>query len=295
MLVLQKKKTGGGNSNKENEDGNATVVLKVDMHCDGCTAKILKHLHAFQGVEKVELESDAGKVTVIGKVDPTKVREDLAQKMKKNVELVSPQPKKEKEKENKDTKVSKPDNKSENKTHDKKTKDKEAVTIAVLKMVLHCQGCIDKIRKTVGKTKGVQGIVAVDKEKETMTVKGTMDVKALAENLAKKFNMKVEVVSPKKDKDSDNKESEKEGSGKKKNKAGDGGGETNENNQEGGQMHNRMEYWPPAFGYGYGYGYGHGNVAGVNYVPVYPEQMHLHLHAPPPQMFSDENPNACSV
>lgn len=68
-------------------------------------------------METVQAESDAGKVTVTGKLDPVKVRDNLAEKMKKKVEIVSPQPKKEKE-ENKDAKAN-------NKTEDKKNKDKE--------------------------------------------------------------------------------------------------------------------------------------------------------------------------
>ena len=82
-------------------------------------------LFVVEGVETVKADSDAGKVTVTGKVDPTKVRDNLAEKIRKKVELVSPQPKKEQEneKENKDAKAN---NKSENnKTQDKKTKDKE--------------------------------------------------------------------------------------------------------------------------------------------------------------------------
>ncbi|KAG4387166.1 hypothetical protein JHK82_031303 [Glycine max] len=305
-MMLQKKKNGGGNgNNKENEDSTITVVLKVEMHCDGCASKIIKHLRCFQGVETVKADSDAGKVTVTGKVDPTKVRDNLAEKIRKKVELVSPQPKKEQEneKENKDAKAN---NKSENnKTQDKKTKDKEVVTTAVLKLALHCQGCLDRIGKTVLKTKGVQEM-AIDKEKEMVTVKGTMDVKALAENLMEKLKRRVEVVPPKKDKEGGGGDDEKEVSGKKKNKGG-GGGDKNENIEDGIEKieYNRMEYLaPPAFGFGYGpygggyghgHGHGHGNIGGYSYVPVYPEQMHFHLHAPPPQIFSDENPNACSV
>ncbi|BAT90522.1 heavy metal-associated isoprenylated plant protein 3-like [Vigna umbellata] len=280
-----KKKSGGGNGNKENEDGTTTVVLKIDFHCDGCASKITRHLRSLQGVETVQADGDAGKVTVTGKIDAVKVRDNLAEKMKKKVEIVSPQPKKEKE-ESKDAKAN-------NKTQDKKNKDKE-VTTAVLKMALHCQGCLDRIGKTVLKTKGVKEM-AIDKEKETVTVKGTMDVKALAENLMEKLRRKVEVVPPKKEKEGDKEgEKDKEGSGKKKNKGGGGGGgDSNEGVIEK-IDYSRMEYLPqPAFGFGYGYG--HGNSGGYSYVPVYPEQMHFHLHAPPPQIFSDENPNACSV
>ncbi|WVZ03242.1 hypothetical protein V8G54_024048 [Vigna mungo] len=191
-------------------------------------------------------------------------------------------------------------------------------------MALHCQGCLDRIGKTVLKTKGwLVGFLyhyflvivlicllvwligcghdvgvkemAIDKEKETVTVKGTMDVKALAENLMEKLRREVVVVPPKKEKEGDKEgENDKEGSGKKKkNGGGGGGGNSNEGVIEK-IDYSRMEYMPqPAFGFGYGYG--HGNSGGYSYVPVYPEQMHFHMHAPPPQIFSDENPNACSV
>lgn len=129
------------------------------------------------------------------------------------------------------------------------------MTTAVLKMALHCQGCLDRIGKTVLKTKGwLLGFLyhsllrmvlicllvwligcghdvgvkemAIDKEKETVTVKGTMDVKALAENLMEKLRRQVLVVPPKKEKDGDKEgEKDKEGSGKKKKGGGGGGGE----------------------------------------------------------------------
>ena len=48
------------------------------------------------GVEVVKTDCGAIKVTVKGtNVDPTAIREKLEEKFKKNVELVSPQPKKE--------------------------------------------------------------------------------------------------------------------------------------------------------------------------------------------------------
>ena len=58
------------------------------------TEKIRRAVRQFDGVEDVEADMSANKLTVIGKVDPAKVREKLADKIKKNVELVSPQPKK---------------------------------------------------------------------------------------------------------------------------------------------------------------------------------------------------------
>lgn len=45
-------------------------------------------------MEDVKADLSGNKLTVIGKVDPTKVRDKLAEKTNKNVELVSSPPKK---------------------------------------------------------------------------------------------------------------------------------------------------------------------------------------------------------
>lgn len=48
----------------------------------------------FEGVGDVKADCATSKLTVNGKVDPAALREKLEQKIKKKVELVSPQPKK---------------------------------------------------------------------------------------------------------------------------------------------------------------------------------------------------------
>lgn len=48
----------------------------------------------FEGVGDVKTDCATNKLTVNGKVDPAGLREKLEQKIKKKVELVSPQPKK---------------------------------------------------------------------------------------------------------------------------------------------------------------------------------------------------------
>ncbi|CAN6812140.1 unnamed protein product, partial [Brassica oleracea] len=181
------KRDGGG----EKKTASITVVLKVDMHCDGCASKLVKTVRAIQGVETVKAESESGKVTVTGDVDPAKLREQLEVKIKKKVELVSPQPNKEKEKEdnNKDSK----DKNKEKKSEEKKPKE-APVTTAVLKVGFHRERCIEKIQKTVSKTKGVSGF-SIDQEKQLVTVKGTMDVKKLVRSLTEKLKRNVEIVA----------------------------------------------------------------------------------------------------
>lgn len=68
------------------------------------------------GVEAVKAEVAANKITIVGAVDPSKIREKLDKKTKKKIDLISPQPKKD----NKD-KEPKQDNKpKDNKSPDDK-------------------------------------------------------------------------------------------------------------------------------------------------------------------------------
>ncbi|KAG2333496.1 hypothetical protein Bca52824_004676 [Brassica carinata] len=182
------------NNNKDGEKKTAsvTVVLKVNMHCEGCASKVVKAVRAIQGVKTAKADSETGKVTVTGDVDPAKLREQLVVKTKKKVELVSPKPNKEKEKDNNKESKEKNTSKEDMKTEEKKPNE-APVTTAVLKLDFHGQGCIDKIQKTVTKTKGVSGL-SIDKEKQLVTVQGTMDVKKLANSLAEKLKRNVEIV-----------------------------------------------------------------------------------------------------
>ncbi|KAH7864465.1 hypothetical protein Vadar_029863 [Vaccinium darrowii] len=262
-----------GNSNTtdggENKDGGVpTVVLKVDLHCEGCETKIKKCIRSFKGVEWVKGSDDgSNKLTVIGNVDPVNLREMLEKKTKKKVELVSPQPKKDKGKDKDGG-----DNKQEKKPEKEKLKE-IPVTTAVMKLNLHCQGCIQKLRKAVAKTKGFHDM-SVDEEKNLITVKGAIDMKALAESLKVKLKKPVEIVPPKKEKEKDK---DKNGGGSEnKEKGGGGGGGWEKGDQNMDIQYARYGYPNPECVNGYGW--------------VYPEAQ---FHAP--QMFSDENPNACSI
>ncbi|KAL4353876.1 hypothetical protein GQ457_06G008770 [Hibiscus cannabinus] len=348
------------------DDGNVTAVYKIDMHCEGCAKKIKRSIKHYQGVEDVKTDSAANKLTVIGKIDPAIIRDRLAEKTKKKVDLISPQPKKDAAApaaggDKKPEAEKKPEEKKEEKKPPKES-------TVVLKIRTHCDGCINKIRKIILKVNGVQS-VDVDGAKDLVTVKGTMDVKDLVPYLKQKLRRNVDVVPPKKDDAADKKDAggDKKDAGEKKDAGGDkkdkakeaaagdekkegggadkkegGGGEKKEGGGGGGEAKmevSKMEYhgygypqqpmyWSDGQGYGgpsyavegyqiqnhqqgYGYGYGYGYVnPGYNMQPGYVngngngnvnvnvnqgymmDPRHP-LHAP--QMFSDENPNACSL
>ena len=140
------------------------------------------------GVQTVKAEIEGNKLTVTGeKIDASKLLEKLSNKTKKKVDLISPQSKKEKDSKPKvkgdEDQTSSNNNKSDKKTEENKKKPKEVkkktrnpcwsplrfrclilfsslflkqppVTTAVLKVALHCQGCIEKIQRITTKFKG---------------------------------------------------------------------------------------------------------------------------------------------
>ncbi|KAL4036414.1 hypothetical protein IC575_005154 [Cucumis melo] len=69
------------------------IVLSVFMHCEGCARKVRRCLRGFEGVESVETDCRTHKVVVKGeKADPVKVLNRLQRKSHRRVELISPIP-----------------------------------------------------------------------------------------------------------------------------------------------------------------------------------------------------------
>ncbi|KAK9733374.1 hypothetical protein RND81_04G063600 [Saponaria officinalis] len=325
MGEKQEKEKKNDEGEKKNDDGGViTVVLKLDMHCEGCAKKVRKSIRNFPGVESLKTDCATNKMTVTGKVNPIKIKERVEEKTKKTVELVSPQPPKavkeggngggSGEKKSGDKKLD--EKKLEGKIDEKKSEDKKekekpkepTVSTVQLKTRVHCEGCANKIKRIVSKCDGVQD-VNVDLQKDLIIAKGTMNMTDLLPYLNSKLKRTVELAPTKKDdasggdkkpKEGDSKsEKPKESGGEKKEtggeekKKGDTNTDTNTNNTSRIEV-SKMEYSPFSYDYGYapiydprqqGQGYGHQVMEYWNA----PEYSH------PPQMFSDENPNACSV
>ncbi|KAK8944713.1 hypothetical protein KSP39_PZI008681 [Platanthera zijinensis] len=267
------------------EDGPISVVLKIEMHCECCAQKVRRSVKGLKGVEAVASDISANKLTVIGKVNPIQLRGLVELKTHKNVELVSPAVAGKKEEnpkgEGKGEKLEK--GKDQKKAEDKKPKE-PTVTTVVLKIRLHCHGCIRRIRKQASKIKGVDS-VSIDEEKELVIVKGTMDVKSLADLLAAKLKKAVEIVNPKKDVALENEK------GDKKKGNADGAKKANEGLVEAAKAASAAV--PVASGSSATeaskMAMSVGGVGGGGDYPYRNETVHA------PQLFSDENPNACSI
>ncbi|OQU85956.1 hypothetical protein SORBI_3004G346500 [Sorghum bicolor] len=90
----QQEKGKGKGKDKDKDGGTkkpppvVTAVLKVDMHCDGCAKRIHGSVHRYPGVEGVAMEVDKGSMTVVGRFDAKKLRDRVANKTRKHVDLV---------------------------------------------------------------------------------------------------------------------------------------------------------------------------------------------------------------
>ncbi|CAH8379624.1 unnamed protein product [Eruca vesicaria subsp. sativa] len=344
---------------KPMDSGNTVVVMKLDMHCEGCGKKIKRLLKHHKGVEDVMIDYKGDKLTVIGNVDPTAVRDKVADKIKRKVDIVSAvAPKKE-------APPPSPSSGGEKKVADEKPAEKKKdegekkappsppkESMVVLKMKLHCEGCEHKIKRIVNKINGVNS-VTIDSAKDLVMVKGIIDVKQITPYLNEKLKRKVEVVpakkeegatvaapagGEKKDKSAGEKKENKDVGEKKKEvdpaEGGDGGVTVDVKKSEYsgyGYPPQPMYYYPPGQqvygqhymmqgqsssqsyvqepytnqGYvqesytnqGYGQGYGQESPPPQPYMNYqgYADPYDPYAHMRAPQMFSDENPNGCSI
>ncbi|VVA40293.1 PREDICTED: heavy [Prunus dulcis] len=262
-LTMAKKNNNNGVENKnKNNDGGEKKKKAI-------ASKIVKWVKSFQGAESVKSEGQANKLTVVGKVDPTKLRDELATKTKNKVDLVSPQPEK-------DNKVNKDDaNDTKKKQPEKTDNDEKAkkapLTTAVMKVDFQCQKCKKRAMKIASSTPGCDS-VSVDMEKGYLIVTGSMDVLELVKRLrvrrmaATILSVKTELVPRKKvgggGDDDDGNNYEGNGGG-----GGGGGGDKKKKEEDEGNGGGKMKYPAGQYGFGqfsyrtvhrHGYGYQNG-------------------------------------
>ncbi|CAK8531268.1 unnamed protein product [Lathyrus sativus] len=247
---------------KDEEQLPQEIVLKVDMHCEACARKVAKALKGFEGVEEVSADSKSSKVVVKGKAaDPIKVLKRLQKKSGKKVELISPLPKPPQDK--KEEEIKEPP-----KVEEKKDEGPTVVTI-VLKIRMHCDACAQVIQKRIRKIKGVES-VETDLGNDQAIVKGAIDAAKLVEEVYKRTKKQASIVKEEEEKkeeekkEEEKKEEKKEGEEEEKKESEEENKEEDDNKTE----IKRSEYWPSKDYIDYAYA---------------------------PEIFSDENPNACSI
>ncbi|GAV89447.1 HMA domain-containing protein [Cephalotus follicularis] len=265
------------------------IIFKVYMHCEGCARKVRRCLKGFEGVEDVKTDCKSHTVVVKGeKADPLKVLERVQRKSHRQVELLSPIPKPPSEEEKK-PEVEKP------KPAEKKVEPPPVITV-VLKVHMHCEACAQEIKKRIMRMKGVES-AEPDLKSSEVKVKGVFDPPKLVEYVYKRTGKHAVIVKQEPEKkeeekgsNKDSKEEKKgeEAGGDKDKKVGVGGEEENKEKKDGGDDSSEAK--------------AEVNTEDTTVVELkrneynyYPQRYVMEIHAYPPQIFSDENPNACSV
>ncbi|XP_052177920.1 heavy metal-associated isoprenylated plant protein 3-like isoform X2 [Diospyros lotus] len=148
-----------------------------------------------EGIESVD--GDSNELTVTGEVDEETLRELVGQMVSKKAQSNTPPPSK-----IRNNSYVEGVRNAEKATVEKLPKNpnqtnlnESPVRTAVMMVDLHCQGCIDKICKVIKKTRGYHGM-SIDRQKNAVTVKGTMDMTALAKRLSKKLNKRPVSIAP---------------------------------------------------------------------------------------------------
>ncbi|XP_030550871.2 LOW QUALITY PROTEIN: heavy metal-associated isoprenylated plant protein 4 [Rhodamnia argentea] len=239
-----------------------TAVYKVNLHCPECAGEIKRPLLRTQGVHQVEVNVESNEVKVKGTIDPLGIHKRIERLSKRKVELISPKIKiKEVEIEKKV--VKQPPKELPVRTHN-------------LKVYMHCDQCERDLRTKLIAHRGIYS-VKTDIKAQTLTVQGTIEPEKLLSYIQRKVHKRAEIIPPKPEKKVE-KEEEKKVERKEEEKkvtvekekvkiVETKDKETVELKEEKKVVEVKTKEGNPYF---------------IHYV-----------HAP--QLFSDENPNACSV
>ncbi|KAL2482696.1 Heavy metal transport/detoxification superfamily protein [Forsythia ovata] len=268
------------------------IILRVYMHCEGCARKVRRCLKDFDGVEDVITDYKTSRVVVKGeKADPIKVLERVQRKSHRQVELLSPIPPPPPPVADK-PKI--PEEKEEVQTEEKK--EPPVITVA-LRVYMHCEACAQETRKRIQRMKGVES-AEPDLKNSEVTVKGAFEPEKLIDYVYKRMGKKAVIVKVEPEKKEEEKEEKKPAEeGEKEAKKGEEGGKGNEEGGGGGGEGEeppakqeaepdepKMELKKNEFNQYYPQNY-----------QVYPQRIVQDMYSYPPQIFSDENPNACSI
>ncbi|KAK8465272.1 hypothetical protein PHAVU_009G038800 [Phaseolus vulgaris] len=276
-------------------------VLFVDLHCIGCAKKIKKSIMKMRGVEGVVIDMAKNQVTIRGRVEPEAICNMITKKTKKRAQVIPPLPEPE----------------GESIPEVVTSQASEAVTVE-LKISMHCEACAEQLKRKILKLRGVQTAVA-ELSTGKVIVTGTMDANRLVDYVHRRTKKQVKIVpkpepepGPKKE---ENKESEKPGAEEVKPeeekeekeekeeekpaepKEEEGGNDGNNESKEEKGVEEEEEAKKKVVGDENGVvdNVDDESMKRMMYSYYYQPPLYVIEPTPPPQLFSDENPNACCI
>ncbi|XAR71568.1 hypothetical protein NMG60_11017907 [Bertholletia excelsa] len=268
---------------KEEPKPPSPLVLSVDLHCVGCAKKIERSILKIRGVEGVVIDMSQNQVTIRGVVEPQVVCTKITKITKRSSQVLSPLPP------------------AEGAPIPEVVNSQViGLTTVELNVNMHCEACAEQLKRKILKMRGVR-TATTELSSEKVTVTGTMDAEKLVDYVYRRTKKQAKVVpqpepekpaeagakseeekqaqkakqEEKEEESAEKNEGEKPPEEKKKEeKAGENKEEEEEKEEEAvliteEQAMQKMMYY---------------------YQPLYTIE-----RIPPPQLFSDENPNACCI
>ncbi|KAL6127312.1 hypothetical protein ACLB2K_075353 [Fragaria x ananassa] len=267
---------------KEEPKPPAPFVLYVDLHCVGCAKKIERSIMKIRGVEGVLIDMAKNEVTIKGIVEPQAVCNKIIKRTKRKAKVLSPLPAAEGEP-----------------IPEVVASQVSGLTTVELQVNMHCEACAEQLKEKILKMRGVQNAVT-DHNSGKVTVTGTMDGDELVDYVYRRTKKQAKIVpqpepepekkeeaaaekpeeeakpEEKKEENAEKKEEEKPAEeAKKEEEGGAGGGEKEEHNNDVVQGIPEEEL--------------------KRMMQHYCQPLYVYERIPPPQLFSDENPNACCI
>ncbi|XP_010035329.2 heavy metal-associated isoprenylated plant protein 9-like [Eucalyptus grandis] len=276
---------------QEEPEPPSPLILSVELHCAGCAKKIQRSIMKIRGVERVEIDMGKNQVTVKGAVEPQTVCNRITRKTKRRVDVISPKPAAEGEP-----------------LPQIVTSQVNGLVTVELSVNMHCEGCAEQLKKKILKMRGVQTAVTEFRSRKVM-VTGTMDPNKLVDYVYRRTKRQAKIVPPP---EPEKLEEKKEGGEpleevkpEEKKDENNGGekkeGEKPQEEKKEGEGNDKPEGKPDKAQEAKNEG------EGVESVFLYDDDVtrrlvyyHQPLYIseslpPPPQLFSDENPNACCI
>ncbi|XP_052186358.1 heavy metal-associated isoprenylated plant protein 9-like isoform X2 [Diospyros lotus] len=281
---------------KEEPKPPSPFVLFVDLHCVGCTKKIEKSIMKIRGVEGVVTDMSKNQVTIKGVIEPQAVCTKIMKKTKRRAQVVSPLPAAE----------GKP-------LPEVVNSEVSGLTTVELTVNMHCEACAQQLKKKILKMRGVR-TATTELSSGKVTVTGTMDANKLVDYVYRRTKKQAKIVpqpepekpaeaaeakpeekkeeAPAEDQkpaaaEESKPEEKKEGEAADAEKKEGGGEKAPEEEKKDGKEEKAKEEEVP-------------NIVtdelAMQRAMYYYQPLYVIERIPPaPQLFSDENPNACCI
>ncbi|KAM1142367.1 hypothetical protein ACFX19_042905 [Malus domestica] len=298
VKVEEKKDEKAEEEKKEEPKPPSPFVLFVDLHCVGCAKKIERSIMRIRGVDGVVIDMAKNEVTIKGIVQPQAVCNKIMKKTKRIAKVLSPLPAAEGEA-----------------IPEVVASQVSGLVTVELEVNMHCEACAEQLKRKILKLRGVQSAVT-DHSSGKVMVTGTMDGDKLVEYVYRRTKKQARIVpqpepepekeeepaaeeakpEEKKEENAEKKEEEKpaEGEAKKEEGGAEGGESSNKEGEKGGEENKEEEKVEERMSGSY-VNSGMDEEHMKRMMQYYYQPLYVIERIPPPQLFSDENPNACCI